>query len=219
MYIKVVFSILYRRVPKILSRLIFAAIVYLLGIASMLCIDLAGHVIQHRNSINGSMCMFTGSHDTLAHGLRLPLSLLVIPGLLVGLGSPLVMATTFEFISAQSPSSMKGLLVGVFFTIKAFFQLVSGVAFIPFSSKVLWKSVNTRETGLVISCGSSYLITTSACAVIGLLFLLLAVKKYKYRERDDRPYDQRFVIDVYDRYLEQAYRNRPVYDYYTEDSP
>ena len=44
-------------------------------------------------------------------------AVLLIPGLLLGLGSPIVMATTFEFISAQSPSSMKGLLVGVFFTV------------------------------------------------------------------------------------------------------
>ena len=201
-YMKVVFSILYRCVPKIFSRLVFAAIVYVLGIASMLCIDLTGHIIRHRNDVNGSMCMFIVSHDTLTHGLHLPSTVLVIPGLLLGLGSPLVMATTFEFISAQSPSSMKGLLVGVFFTIKAFFQLVSGVALVPFTVKSVWASQSMIDHPPVTNCGFGYLLLSCVVAVIGVVLLSVAVKKYKYRERDDRPYDQRFVVDVYSRYLQ-----------------
>ena len=205
-YIVVVFSILYRRLPKILSRLIFGVIIYLLGVASMLSIDLAGHVVSNRNSVNGtmSMCMFSFARDGITPpSLDQPMELLLIPGLLLGLGSPLVMATTFEFISAQSPSSMKGLLVGVFFTIKAFFQLVSGVALVPFTLRRVWaESESMKDHPPVTNCGFGYLLFTCVVAMIGVVLLTVAVKKYKYRERDDRPYDQRFVVDVYSRYLE-----------------
>ena len=62
----------------------------------------------------------------------------------------------------------------------------------------------TNEHAPVISCFASYLIIICVVALIGLVLFFVAAKKYKYRERDDRPYDQRFVIDVYNRYLDQV---------------
>jgi hypothetical protein len=50
---------------------------------------------------------------------------LIAPSLLLGHGPLIVIATTLEFISAQSPQSMKGLLVGVFFAIRGLFQLIT----------------------------------------------------------------------------------------------
>ena len=202
-YIKIVFSTLYQRVPRIFSRLIIAVAVYLLGVASMLCIDLAGHIkTLDEMTDNKSMCMFTIAHDIAPPSLHLPLGLLLIPDILLGVGPPLVMVTTFEFISAQSPSSMKGLLLGVFFSIRALFQLVSGVVLIPFSYKPLWDSRYMREHPPVTNCGFGYLLFTCVIALIGVVIFSIVARRYKYRERDDRPYDQRFVVDVYSRYLE-----------------
>ena len=165
----------------------------------MLCIDLAGHIIYSNKSPKGtSMCMF------IHHGFELKLhwSVLLLPYLLLGLGQPLTMATAFEFISAQSPSSMKGLLIGVFISVKAFFQLISGIVLIPFSWKSLWDSEHMREHPPVINCGFGYLLFMCVVAVIGLILLLVVARRYKYRERDDRPYDQRFAVDVYSCYLQ-----------------
>ena len=202
LFIWIIFSLLQRHLLSIFSRLWFAALVYLLGVASMLCIDLAGHIIYSNKSPKGtSMCMFILHHH---HGFELKLhwSVLLLPYLLLGLGQPLTMATAFEFISAQSPSSMKGLLVGVFISVKAFFQLISGIVLIPFSWKSLWDSEHMREHPPVINCGFGYLLFTCVVAVIGLILLLVVARRYKYRERDDRPYDQRFAVDVYSRYLQ-----------------
>ena len=107
-----------------------------------------------------------------------------------------MMATSFEFISAQSPSSMKGLLVGVFFNIRAFFQLVGGVALIPFSSESLWDSEHMREHPPITNCGFGYLLFTCIVALIGLVLLSVVARRYKYRKRDDRPFDHRFAIAV-----------------------
>ena len=201
-YITIVFSVLRRPIPRMFSRLIFAVMAYLLGIASMFSIDFAGHITAEESSENDTMCKFIVSHDIVLPVLHLPWPVLLIPGVLLGIGPPLVMATTFEFISAQSPSSMKGLLIGVFFSIRAFFQLVSGVALIPFSYKPLWDSQYMREHPPVTNCGFGYLLFTCVVALIGLVMFSIVARRYKYRERDDRPYDQRFVVDVYSRYLE-----------------
>ena len=200
----IVFSLLQRHLLSIFSRLWFAALVYLLGVASMFCIDLAGHIISNSKSPKvTTMCMFFHHHHGLEHaGLKLHWSVMLIPYLFLGLGQPLTMATAFEFISAQSPSSMKGLLVGVFISVKAFFQLISGVALIPFTLRRLWDSEHMREHPPVTNCGFGYLLFTCVVALIGLILLLVVARRYKYRERDDRPYDQRFAVDVYSRYLQ-----------------
>ena len=204
LFIWVVFAVFQRRTLKIFSRLLIAVLFYLGGVVSMLGIDITGHMMAERSgSANHTSCMFV-VHSTYEPALEMHWSVLLIPGLLLGIGQPLVMATSFEFISAQSPSSMKGLLVGVFFTIRAVFQLISGVALIPFSYRPLWESESMREHPPVTNCGFGYLSFTCVVAVTGLVLLFLAVKKYKYRERDDRPFDQRFAVDVYSRYIDQA---------------
>ena len=170
----------------------------------MLCIDLAGHIIYNRESPKGtSMCMFVLHHHGFERAvLKLHWSMLLVPYLLLGLGQPLTMATAFEFISAQSPSSMKGLLVGVFISVKAFFQLISGSVLIPFAWKSLWDSDHMSEHPPITNCGFGYLLFTCIVALIGLILLLVVARRYKYRERDDRPFDQRFAVEVYSRYLQ-----------------
>ena len=195
--------------------LAFSVVLYLLGVTSMLCIDFAGHLkASLRGDTTGNiiMCMFTVNHGSEQPVLRLHWAVLLVPGLLLGIGPPLVMATTFEFISAQSPSSKKGLLVGVFYTIRAFFQLVSGAALIPFAYKPLWNGQHMVEHPHVTSCGFGYFLFTCVIALIGLVFYSVAAKRYKYRERDDRPFDQRFAVDVYGRYIEQALENNIIID-------
>ena len=222
-YIWLVFSAFTHCMPKIFGRLVFSVILYLLGVVSMLSIDLAGHFKIMRegavaNSTSyGSMCMFSVDKTLNKEPvLGLRWAVLLVPSLLLGIGQPLVMATSFEFISAQSPSSMKGLLVGVFLSIQAFFRLLSGAGFFPFSDRKLWDSRSMREHPPVTNCGFGYLSFTCVVALIGLILLSVAVKKYKQRERDDRPYDQRFAVDVYSRYIEQAY-SRESSNYYRDE--
>ena len=49
-------------------------------------------------------------------------------------------------------------------------------------------------------------------ALTSVILYSIAAKWYVYRVRDDRPYDQRFVIDVYDRYLEHTVSQELSYD-------
>ena len=107
--------------------------------------------------------------------------------------------TLFEFISAQSPHSMKGLLLGTYYAINGLFQFVSSIALVLFTSN------NFLLIPSKFGCLFGYLLVTCVIAIVGFILFLVAAKWYKYRVRDDQPYDQRFVIDVYDRYLNSAH--------------
>ena len=201
------------RAPVILRRLAIASALFLLGVLSMFCIDLTGHVLQHiqtENSGGGnnrSMCMFLVDRDFAPPTLDLHWAVLLIPGALSGIGQSLGMATMFEFISVQSPTSMKGLLVGVFLTVRAFCQLISSIALVPFSQTSIWDMTSMREHPPITNCGFGYFLFVCFVALIGVTMLLVVAKWYQLRDRDDRPYDQRFAVDVYSRYVQQALEN------------
>ena len=120
--------------------------------------------------------------------------MLIAPNLLLMIGPLMVITTTFEFISAQSPHSMKGLLVGVFFAIKGLLQFLGSIIIISLSLKQTWGAG-------IISCGFIYFFFICVVGLIGFVLFLVAAKKYKYRKRDDVTFCQRDVEEVYDRYI------------------
>ena len=82
----------------------------------MLAIDLAGHLHSVNDQGTGSHCMFTYTRNNSAHALMYPVlemhwAVLIPPNVFLGIGPLIVTATIFEFISAQSPHSMKGLFI------------------------------------------------------------------------------------------------------------
>ena len=131
-------------------------------------------------------------------------SVLIPSNLLLGIGPIVVVTTTLEFISAQSPQSMKGFLIGVFFAIRGFFQFLNSIIIVPLSLKHPWASGEMLENPPVTNCGFVYLLFTCVVGGIGFILLSMAAKKYKYRRREEGMFRQQDVEEIYDRYLEEA---------------
>ena len=115
------------RRSSMFARMFVGFLLYILGTLSMLAIDLAGHLHHVNDQGTGSHCMFTYTRDNNADALTYPIlelhwAVLIVPNVLLGIGPPILMRTVFELISAQSPHSMKGLLVGVFLQSKVSFN-------------------------------------------------------------------------------------------------
>ena len=123
-----------KHVSSIFSRLKLAIMLHFAGVFSILCIDLGGHLLKG-SKITSTDCMF---NITINQGelnfpsLDMHWSVIIPPNVLIGIADTLIAATVFEFISAQSPYSMKGILVGSYYATAGVFQLFSGVAVIPF---------------------------------------------------------------------------------------
>ena len=208
-YIWIIFYHLHKKVPKLFVRLGIGIILCLLGVMSLLITDVMGHTHALNRNIfsNHSLCVFqaTISQDkSLTYpALNMHWAVLIPPTLLLGLGPMLVIATTLEFISAQSPQSMKGLLVGVFFAIRSLFQFLNSIVIIPLSLNQPWASREMIEHPPVTNCGFVYLALTSVTGLIGLILFLLAAKRYKYRTRDEGMFRQHDVEEIFDRYITQ----------------
>ena len=206
LYIWIIFSYLHRRIPRMFVRLFIGIILYLLGSVCMLLTDIIGHynIAKQSSSPNEqeSLCMFHYRSSSSRH-LEMHWGVMVLPSILLGVGPLVVMTTTLEFISAQSPHFMKGLLVGILFAIIGLFRLIGAVALIPFSAKVIWATARMIQKPPITNCGFGYLLFTLVIAIFGLILFVLAAKNYTYRVRDDEPYNQSQVEEIVSRYLER----------------
>ena len=216
LYVLVTYSFLRKCVPRIITRLFLGGILLLLGVLSMFATDLLGHLVFdlydpnlphyyiHGKASRTSYCMFKIdiSHDHVKT-LRLHWGFHILPNLLIGFSPMLITATTFEFISAQSPHSMKGLLVGVFFAIKGLFQLSSAILLLPFSLPDVWNKGKYQSNPRAVNCDFGYLLIICGLALVGLILFLPVAKRYQYRERDDPPFNQAIVEEVFARTVRQ----------------
>ena len=201
-YMWVIFSCLHKRIPRIFVRLLVGIIVYMLGNLCLIITDLIGHINFKQTSNDDNLCML--NYDlTSSPTLQMHWTATLAPSILLGVGPLIVLTTSLEFISAQCPHFMKGLMVGLFFAIIGLFQLISATALIPFSLESIWSTVSMIHNPPTMNCGFGYLLFTFTAGLVGLMLFAVVARKYKYRERDDKPYNQSQVEEIFSRNLER----------------
>ena len=205
-YIWLIYSVLRRCIPKILFRIWIGELFLVVGVTAMFLIDLLGHVAQYERKHQAAICMFAESTDrkngdhyhNQTSNLDLPWAVNLIPAFLMQGGITLVITTSYEFISAQGPHSMKGLLIGLLYAIQGTFKFLGAISVLPFSLKALWKdSYLQNHPPSITNCGFGYLLLNCTIALTSLILFTVAAKRYKYRERDDPPYNQTTVETVW----------------------
>ena len=114
--------------------------------------------------------------------------LVIIPQILHGLSLILVFLTMLEFICAQAPHKMKGLLIGVWYSTKSIKFLTVNVLdeLLPLNDDTTWSAYQgSKGFGIFLSI---------------MLFLLVS-KNYRYRERDEIVNEQAIIEEHYEREL------------------
>ena len=204
-----------RKALGFFTRIFIGAAFSLLGVTSMLITDVVGHSLEAKDNFsNRTQCMFQfhATHNVINGDVRklyiypalnMHWSVLIPPSLFFGVGIVLVITSSLEFISAQSPQPMKGFLIGIFFSIRGLFQFLNSTVTLAFSFKHPWASGETLSNPPVTNCGFTYFLFTIVVGLIGLLLFSVAVKKYKYRERDEGIFQQQVVEDIYERCIAQ----------------
>ncbi len=90
----------------------------------------------------------------------------------------LIDIAVLEFILSQSPYSMKGLLLGYFFSTKSLFQAMAIVFMFPFGR--FWNAES-------LSCGSGFYLMNIVVGVLELALFTFVAKRYKYRTVNEPP--------------------------------
>ena len=120
-----------------------------------------------------------GSVDISYHFLWLG-----IPFMLHGLSLLLVFMTTLEFICAQAPLRMKGVLVSLWYASQAVSYLFIGVPEVYIIDSEAWYIYQSVKLGLIL---------------ISLVAYVVVSRRYRYRLRDEVVNEQYLVEEVYER--------------------
>ena len=223
-YMWIIFCYFRNRMPKVFTRMGVGIVLSLIGVASMVIIDIAGHSLNRTGGVNQTQCMFQfytsyeyDHHPLLSYPvLNMHWAVLIVPSLFLRIGPLLIIATTLEFISAQSPHSMKGVLIGIFLSIRGLFQFLNSITIIPLSLKHPWAVGKMIEDPPVTNCGFVYLLLTFVVGLTGLIMFSLAAKRYTYRVRDEGQFRQYAIEEIYERYITQTVENTR--EYSSDDS-
>ena len=229
-YIIVIFKVL-KGIPRILSRLFLGLVMFNLYLISILCIEVIGHYkfMSNEGNTNKTLHCALSVINSTDNSLNVHWSSLLVPSLSLGLAMPILYATVFEFIAAQSPRAMTGLMVGTFYCVDGIFQLIGIANTIPFSLKKIWnhkellnstyileesfKNLQKESSSSKISytiykaCEFWYLVITIALGIIGIILFSIAAWRYKYRKVEEDRIPQAIIEDIVSRAIEQDIQN------------
>ena len=155
-------------------------------------------VIHERNS--NQLCMFSPNHTThfinesTSYRPRLYQNVyfFIFQHVLAALYNMLIDIAVFEFIASQSPYSMKGLLIGVLFSLRILTQFFDIVVL-----STSWK------TSYPLSCGSGFYITNISIGVITFIVYVLVAKNYKHQTRDEPSFIRQYAEEYYSNIQEE----------------
>ncbi len=120
---------------------------------------------------------------------RIPSRYMSIPQqMLFAIYRVMLYTSAYEFICCQSPQHMKGLLFGLFYALRAFFQCLSAATIYLFIYH--WSSS-------VLSCGTAYYIFALSIAALSIMVYITVARRFKYRKRDDFCNVYKFAEDYY----------------------
>ena len=202
LYLSLLRPFIHNYIPGMLKRIGLGMIFILLSALCTLSLD----TYEHAKTSSSVPCFATYIPNSMsvsngAFSLEIGSDILIIQSCLNTVGYLLLYIAIYEFICAQSPHSMKGLLIGTFFAIKGVFQLFGiAVIYVPFTQ---W------EWQLKFpSCGFVYYLINVVIGIVGIVAYTCVARQYQYRQRDEPD-------NIY-RYAEEYYANaqdEPNYDY------
>ena len=166
-----IYPIIRNRIPRTTVRIGLGFLVALLGMSALLAIDAVGHYHQPSDAD----CMFYAK----AAGKMGINDIYLIPVIVImAFGEMLAFISTLEFVVAQSPYSMRGLMLGINFMLYGIFVGFGAIVLMAFS--LGWFK---HGNGGKPSCGTSFITTVVIIGFVGALAYLFSVRKYKERQR------------------------------------
>ena len=180
--------LLHNRIPSLLKRAGAGLVLMLIGNLLNLTVDTIGHLHS-----NNTQCMFNETSHGSANSLPIPLYWLLISDTVFGVGHTLVICSSLEFIMAQSPNRMRGVMMGLGTVLLGFGLLIH------YGLEKFIKHFSNATP----SCGFYYYLMLSIFLILTIVMSAITAKRYKLRERDRHINIQAIAEEHYERYLDQ----------------
>ena len=141
------------------------------------------YLFDCRINVNGTCYSVTEvDHRYYCDFNNTPFLLIIIPSILHGLSILLVFMTALEFICAQAPLRLKGLLIGLCYATFAVNYLMFGIPELFLTDPIVWEVFHEVKAFLIF---------------ISLIVYLCVSRRYHYRVRDEIVPERMMIEDIY----------------------
>ncbi len=171
-----------KRFPRIplLKKALIGMLVVSLGVITYGILETVAHYINVNQEYINTTCVLDLDVSNSNRSTQLSLSYvwIAVPNSVYGLGEYILLVVALEFLCAQSPSSMKGLLIGLLFGIVGLTSIINiaWLQLVKYASKK-WSS------GSNVGCGTFYIFIIAGVLLGATLCYCIVSKFYKKRER------------------------------------
>ena len=192
LYELVVLPIFHKCIPNfgIFQKFGIGMVLVLMNILAQLTLDIVGHQVTNATDIP---CLFLAKESSTV--LSIDYRWLVIPEILRGIATLFLFVAAVEFVCAQSPYNMRGLLIGLIYGTLGLYTIFDFLILLPF---LFYRDGKGQSS--MLSCGFWYYLMIAIIVVIALLIFCFVAKWYKKRERDEELNDRVFAETYYERY-------------------
>ena len=190
LYELVVLPIFSRCIPNvgIFHKFGIGVVLTFANVLSVLTLDVLGR--HFTNNATDITCPFLAKESSPV--LDIDYRWLVVPGIIRGISVLFLFVAVIEFVCAQSPYNMRGILIGLIYGILGLFTILDFLVLLPFVFYHHGKGYS--------HCGFWYYLVVAIVVVVTLIIFCVVAKWYKKRERDETLNDQVFVETYYERY-------------------
>ena len=200
LYIVILRPLVSYYIPRTRYKIGMGMLVYILVMLASLGMD----VVMHEENPN-LICMFNRNiaDDTSANTTFMTdppflassfYYVIIIQQTAYVFSNVMIMTSMYEFIFSQCPHAMKGLIMGLSFTIIGIFKALGSLLIFPFV--FYWGSTSKP------SCGTVYYAANIAIGVVALVVYVCQAKRYKNRVRDEPCHVHRYVEEYYSKITE-----------------
>ena len=165
-------------IPRVSITVKFSFSVLLL-LASLLCLlgmESASYYYQTSSNTTLHKCIFQNTHFES----NVEFYWILLPSALLGISVYTFILSGIEFICAQAPVNMKGLILGIACGLYGLTSVIQSLIALPFVSPgkhaTFWENAP-------LSCGIWYFLIQVAVTFIGYLLVIAMVKSYQRRNR------------------------------------
>ena len=165
---------------RITSKFYLSVLLLLCGVLSLLGIESASYYYQVGSNVTTHKCIFLEQE----YQSDVNVYWVLLPSALIGLSMYILIFSGIQFICAQAPLNMKGLIIGLSFAVYGLMSVIQSVLSIPFVSSPQYL---TSWQKAPLTCGMWFLILEGVIVLAGFLVVVVIVKTYKRRKRFNLP--------------------------------
>ena len=176
-YVFVIHPVFHSCIPRIsiTVKFLFSIFLFLAAVMALLGIESTSYLLERGLNQTASKCAF--QTDSAHPDIPVDVRWVIVPNTLNGLSMFLFILSGIEFVCAQAPFNMKGLVLGIGCALFGLGALIHASISEAFTGKhAVWEKAP-------LTCGIWYFMMEGVVALIGFIVLVVIIKVYKRRAR------------------------------------